>query len=87
MTKKDFELIAGVIAARVASVNAAGTDYRQSARLGELRDTALLFTIALSATNTGFDRDRFIEAALRPPRKGIAATLPAKLANVESPTS
>lgn len=53
MTKKDFELIAGVL--RRADTC--------TAKIVDAREVALMFADALQHTNPRFDRERFIAAA------------------------
>lgn len=87
MTRKDFELIAEVIAARVADVDAGSYgSYTRLARQAELVATTHTLAVALRTTNPNFNATRFVEAALGPPPKGVSS-LPTKLADVESPTS
>ena len=68
MTRKDFELIAEVLAYRRAAVRMLAEDTQRGraaerAKIDILQITTYAFADALATTNPRFDRDRFINAA------------------------
>lgn len=86
MTRKDFELIARVVRERADMVGALSASSHQSGMLLAITLLVADFSRALRTTNPNFNARRFMEAALGPPPEGVAS-LPTKLADVESPTS
>lgn len=66
VTKKDFELIAGVLADERASTTNGRVDTRDQdvpIRVSEIDRIAQRFAGILSQTNERFDADRFLKAA------------------------
>lgn len=67
MTRKDFELIAGVFRTATGRIKAEAAEFPEAlpadeaaARIEVLHDTAKLMADALSDTNDRFDRWRFL---------------------------